>query len=131
MRLRVISIGALQKTPNNMLNGHVGLEPIDVRIQCICMTAAVRIVTLPATHPLQRLAEKAAVFVKCHRAPLHYLIRVLGEHPRKVGTIDIVCCLLEWKCLARVIVGETVEEAIKRERSNEADVRVYTDRSGH
>ncbi|KNZ77457.1 Putative 115 kDa protein in type-1 retrotransposable element R1DM [Termitomyces sp. J132] len=123
--------GALRTTPTDLLEAHAGIEPMDLRIQRMCVTAAARIAAMPDTHPLRKPAEKAARFVKRHRAPLHYLMKVLGEHPKNMETIEIVQLPPDWECPVTVVLGESKDEAEERERNNRADVRIYTDGSGH
>ncbi|KNZ74446.1 hypothetical protein J132_06958, partial [Termitomyces sp. J132] len=123
--------GALRTTPTDLLEAHAGIEPMDLRIQRMCVTAAARIAAMPDTHPLRKPAEKAARFVKRHRAPLHYLMKALGEHPKNMETIEIVRLPPDWECPVTVVLGESKDEAEERERNNRADVRIYTDGSGH
>ncbi|KNZ74393.1 hypothetical protein J132_06972 [Termitomyces sp. J132] len=56
--------GALQTTPNNLMDAHMGLLPMDIRIKQVCMMAAARIAMLPKLHPLHELARRAANFIK-------------------------------------------------------------------
>lgn len=123
--------GALRSTPNDLLEAHAGLLPMSVRVQKICVRAAARIASMPETHPLHKVARRAARFVKKHRAPLHYILKALGEDPREVERIDIVRKPPGWKCPVEVTIDSSVDEAVRREWSNEADIRVYTDGSGH
>ncbi|KAG5733033.1 putative 115 kDa protein in type-1 retrotransposable element [Termitomyces sp. T112] len=123
--------GALRTTPTDLLEAHAGIEPMDLRIQRMCVTAAARIAAMPDTHPLRKPAEKVARFVKRHRAPLHYLMKALGEHPKNMETIEIVRLPPDWECPVTVVLGESKDEAEERERNNRADVRIYMDGSGH
>ena len=124
-------IRALKIMPNDLLDAHVGLEPISVRIRRVCVTAVARIVTLPKTHLLQKPAERSVVFMRHHHALLHHLMRALGEYSKNIETIDGVCHLPDWKCPVGVILGEMEDEATKRERNIDTDIRIYTNELGY
>ncbi|KNZ81997.1 hypothetical protein J132_09064 [Termitomyces sp. J132] len=122
--------GALRTTPDDLLEVHVGLTLMNLRITKICVQAAAR-TSLLGSHPLCRPAEKAAQFVQRHWAPLHYILKAWGKSLGKMEVIEVVRHLLDWKCPVRVVVGEIAEEVVEREQNNKADIRIYMDGSGY
>lgn len=133
-RASVLQItGALRTTPSDLLEleAHAGLLPMDLRVGRTCIMSAARITTLPDIHPLNKLAHKAACFVKRHRSPLHYILKIWGPLPKEMETIATVQRVPDWRCPIEIVIGETAEEAEERERNNEADVQIYMDGSGY
>lgn len=123
--------GALRTTPTDLLEAHAGLMPIPTRIKKACVLAAACIALMPQTHPLYKPARRAAKFVKRHRAPLHHIMKAMGRHPNDMETIAIVWHPPDWRCPFKITIDGTVEEAEERERHNEAEIRIYSDGSGH
>ncbi|KNZ79714.1 hypothetical protein J132_08840 [Termitomyces sp. J132] len=66
------------------------------------------------THPLYIPARQAAKFVKRPQAPLHYILKVLGDSPNKVETINVVRKSLGWECLVSITIDGMVAEAEER-----------------
>jgi len=52
--------GALRTTPNDILDTHAGLLPIELTLLKITHRAMVRMCTLPNSHPLHRIVKNAA-----------------------------------------------------------------------
>lgn len=119
-------LGALRTTPNDLLDTHAGLMPMTTRIKQLCVTVAVCIASMPRIHLLYKPARKAAKFIKRHRAPLHYIMKALNQHPDEVETIDIVRHPPDWVCPIKVTIDGTSEEAEERKRANEAEIRIYS-----
>ncbi|KNZ78910.1 hypothetical protein J132_08135 [Termitomyces sp. J132] len=124
-------LGALRTTPNDMLEAHVGLVLMGIRIKKMCVGVAARIAVMPDMHPLYKPVRRAARSIRQHQAPLHEIMRALGEKPDDMETIAIVRHPPEWECPIEVDIDSSVEEVEERERHNKADITVYMDGSGH
>ena len=44
--------GGLWTSPNDLLDAHAGVLPVNLMLKCICHAATVRTATLPYSHPL-------------------------------------------------------------------------------
>ncbi|KAF5384346.1 hypothetical protein D9615_003173 [Tricholomella constricta] len=81
--------GSLSTTASDVLDAHTNLLPIDLLYHKILLRAAVRLASLPSTHPLHSPVRKAARrSVKRHRSPLHNLFSITGIDPTTVETVD-------------------------------------------
>jgi hypothetical protein len=78
--------GCLNTTASDVMEAHANLFPVDLLFHRILFRAAVRIASLPSTHPLHALACKARHAVKRHRSPLHNLLYVTKIDPTTVET---------------------------------------------
>lgn len=131
-RIRALQVaGALRTTPNDLLDTHAGLLPMNMQIQKICVRATACIAALPESHPLFKPAWRAAKFVKRHRSPLYYIMKTLGEDPKAVETMDIMRKPPGWRCPVKVTIDNSMDKAVSRKWDNEADICIYTDGLGH
>jgi LmbE family N-acetylglucosaminyl deacetylase len=93
--------------------------------------AAIRLATLPETHPLHKpVANAAKRLVKRHPTPLHDLMHRYSLQPSKIETIKAVRQDTNWKAKATASIDNSVEEAISSLECDQADVKVFTDGSG-
>ena len=80
--------GALATTAGDVLDIHAFLLPVDLMFRKVLFRAASRVCALPDTHPLYKVARRAASrSVKHHRSPLHNLLHSSGLTPGAVETI--------------------------------------------
>ncbi len=71
----LVMTGALRTSPTDALEAHARLLPFDLLVDKICHRAAVRLCTLPKTHPLAPHVRRAGLkLVKSHRSSLHELL---------------------------------------------------------
>ncbi|KAF5378885.1 hypothetical protein D9615_006982 [Tricholomella constricta] len=81
--------GSLSTTAGDVLDAHTNLLPVDLLYHKILQRAAVRLASLPDTHPLHSPVRKAAKrYVKRHRSPLHSLFFLTGIDPSLVETVS-------------------------------------------
>ncbi|RPD63972.1 hypothetical protein L227DRAFT_496792, partial [Lentinus tigrinus ALCF2SS1-6] len=67
--------GALRSAPTDTLEAHAQILPFDLLIDKLCHCAAVRLCTLPDTHPLAPHVQRAGKrYVKSHRSAIHELL---------------------------------------------------------
>ncbi|TFK25396.1 hypothetical protein FA15DRAFT_561605, partial [Coprinopsis marcescibilis] len=126
----VAMTGVLRTAPTDMVEVYAGLPPAAIHITKIQLAAVTRIATLPALHPMTKVARRAArTSVKRHQAPIHGLMDLLGVDPSMVEDIPVV---REWvlpRGWVEVNTDTSKEEALAREQEQEAEVRIYTDGS--
>jgi hypothetical protein len=77
-RVAVIAItGAMKTMATDVAELHANLMPIDLLLEKECHNAWLRIATLPAEHPIHKIAEYSNKrFVQRHRSPLHFLAQI-------------------------------------------------------
>ena len=80
--------GALHTTPTDLLDAYAGLLPMELTLSKACHRTAVRILTLPNTHPLHRIARTARHRPpKKHLAPLDHALATLKIGNAVIETI--------------------------------------------
>ena len=68
-------VGGLCTSPNNLLYMHTNILPFHLLVDKVQYQAALRLATLPNTHPLHKpVAQAARCFIKRHHSPLHELM---------------------------------------------------------
>jgi len=124
----------MQSAPTDVLDVLADILPFHLLVKQHRKQAALRLATLPETHPLSKPVMSAARrFVKAHMTPLHHLMRELGRDPATLETIGAVRQMNKWKAAFTTEIEEKTEdaEAVElQDREDQAGVRVYTDGSG-
>ena len=126
-------IGALRTTPNDFTDAHAGILPIELALLKATHRAAIRLLTLPCTHPLFPIivTTKANLpLARKHPSPIENLLRTF-----KLRRIQIETILPTAQCPLQVPkfpikIAASREESIKFEKEDPADFKVYSDGSG-
>ena len=127
-------VGGLRTSPTDTLCVHADVLPAHLELDKACHKAAVRMATLPHSHPIAKLYLKASKHnVKRHKSPLHNLaaayeiahgdyetLLVAGRNPATMGK----------QPFRTDIPGSKTEAKSKDERAPE-HIRIYTDGSMH
>jgi ribonuclease HI len=93
--------------------------------------AALRLATLPDTHPLYKQVRRAARRrVKRHMAPLHELMHDFDINPAIMETIRPARFPPGWQPNLSVAIAKSREEAVEMDTADSAAVQIYTDGSG-
>lgn len=131
-RMAAIQItGAMKTCANDVLVAHADLLPIDLLIDKWCQREALRIATLPSSHPLYRPAIAAAKRLpKRMPSPLHTIMHSYGLHPEEIEKVEAVRVSPKWQPKASIRIAPSKEDAIREEREDGAEVKVYSDGSG-
>jgi ribonuclease HI len=66
--------GALRTTATDTMDYHANLLPVHIRLNRSVFNAAVRIVTLPPSHPLHRVVRRCRRIPLYHRSSIHLLL---------------------------------------------------------
>jgi hypothetical protein len=81
-------VGGMKSTPTDLLDAHAGLLPVELMLLRICHRAAVRLCTLPDTHPLHPLVRAShRSRNEKHRDPIKNTLRIFKLNPRKFEPI--------------------------------------------
>jgi hypothetical protein len=123
--------GAMKTTATDVLDIMANLIPFYLLVDKHQHRAALRLATLPTSHPLNRPVMNASQrLIKRHPTPLHDLMHRYNIQPQKVETIKAVRYDTKWKPQVTINIADTETEAICEQEHDNPDVRVYTDRSG-
>jgi ribonuclease HI len=123
--------GAMRSTATDVLDAHANLLPMSVLIDKIHCRAALRLATLPPSHPLHRHIRSAAKRrVKRHQAPLHGLFHDFGIQPELIEKVDPALADASWDPGFKIRIAASREDAIRMDEEDAAAIQVYTDGSG-
>ncbi|KAF7363687.1 RNA-directed DNA polymerase from transposon X-element [Mycena sanguinolenta] len=123
--------GALRSTPTDVLDVYANLLPIEQLIDKVRASAALRIATRPATHPLHHaIRREAARLSYTHSSPLQDLVADFVLDPQNMERITAVRFPPLWSPTIQIQIPETKEDAIKADREDTSTYKVYTDGSG-
>jgi ribonuclease HI/endonuclease/exonuclease/phosphatase family metal-dependent hydrolase len=130
-RAAIAITGAMRSTATDVLNVHANLLPVPVLIDHLRARAALRLATLPKSHPLFPHVRKAARRpVKRHRAPLHGLFEAFGIAPDEIETVDHRKARRRKITGIRTKIARTREAAVEMDGEDSAAIQIYTDGSG-
>ncbi|KAJ6459861.1 hypothetical protein C8R45DRAFT_1180601 [Mycena sanguinolenta] len=123
--------GALSSTPTDVLDAYANLLPVRFLVERVRYRAALRLASLPATHPLHRsVADAARRPVKDHRTPLHDMAAEFGIKPAAMEKITTVRFAAEWESSLAVSMRSSKDEAMEEEKKDKPRWKAYTDGSG-
>jgi ribonuclease HI len=123
--------GAMRSTATDVLNAHANLMPVPVLIDKIRARAALRMATLPDTHPLFSHVKRAAARrVKRHPTPLHGLMHDFELTPAEIETVDHTKADRNWAPDFRTVIPRSREAALMMDQCDTSTTQIYTDGSG-
>ena len=104
----------MRGTAFDTLEAHANVPPINLIFHKAQFRAAMRICVLPAHHPLNPLARKAAVhFIRTLRSPLHYLFHTTRLKPQHIETISSSCRNPTYRPTMKTIIIGNKEDALR------------------
>ncbi|QRW04674.1 Reverse transcriptase from transposon X-element protein [Ceratobasidium sp. AG-Ba] len=130
-RISALNItGALRTSPTDALDAHAGILPIKLELQRACHRAAVRLASIPNSHPLRRLVDREGKRLPAeHRSPLQILFATtevnIAEYAPRTRSDDLQKNLTK----LQVTIAGSREESIEFERTTTADIKIFTDGS--
>lgn len=132
-RMAVIHItGAMRTTARDVLDAHADLLPMDLLIDKHCFWEALRLATLPKSHPLFPHIRSAAKHKpRKHPSPIHEILHAYSLDPAVIEKIKPVRQAPHWISPIQTRIAPDRETAIKEEENNNADIRIYSDGSGY
>ena len=131
-RMAAIHItGAMRTTATDVLDAHADLLTMDLLIDKHCFREALRLATLPKSHPLYSHVKAAAKHKpRKHPSPLHEIMHAYSIDPTTIETITPVRHAPSWTSPVTTRIAPDRKTAIDEEERDNADIRIYTDGSG-
>lgn len=108
---------------------HAGLLPFHLLVKKVRTTAAIRLATLPSSHPLHNPVRQAANHIPAkHITPLHDLMKLLDIHLNNIEKISAIRHHPRWTPGISASIDSNRMLAIERENTSirENRWRVYT-----
>ena len=125
-------IGGMKSTLTNLLDAHAGLLPMELTLLCICHRAAVRLCSLPLSHPLFPLVREAHASTNDkHPDPIRNLLRIFDLNPWKFKNLAPDTTPQAFYAHVTPLIPKEQKNAITLEASDGADYRIYMDGSKH
>jgi len=121
----------MNTTATDVLEVMANLLPFHLLVDKHCHHAAIRLATLPSSHPLHKpVANAVNRLVKRHTTPLHDLMHRYGIQLHNIETINAAHFNTRWKpgITTEVITG--TDKVIESIQNDNPDVKVFTDGSG-
>lgn len=122
----------LQTSPNDFIDLHSGIYPMELALLKACHRAMVRYLTLPDTHPLfQVICEAKRSPPRKHLSPINNHLKLFALRRLKLETIQLVAYLPRQIKWFETKIALNREESIHFEKQDNADFKVFSDSSGH
>ena len=131
-RIAITAIsGVLRTTATDVMEAHTNVMPIELLMHKVCHRAAIRLATLPLSHPLHKSVQICVrQRAKCHLSPIHLLLRAYGIDPSKFETIALASRPPNRKYNVPTEITSSREESKEADADDKATFKVYTDGSG-
>jgi ribonuclease HI len=131
-RIATLAIaGALRTTPNDLLDAHVGVLPMEHALAKVCHRALMRLLSLPDPHPLRNLVHSArATKPRSHLGPIDHLLKVFKIGGKQYETISPPKILPATRPSFKISIEQTRQKSISAEKKDKAEFRIYADGSG-
>lgn len=123
----------MSTTATDILDIHTALLPLDLEVERQCHRAAVRLTTLPNTHPIAPHVACAARNTRHtkHLSSLHDLMCTYELKPKVIEKKKVVRFKSSWDPQLTLKVAETKEEAVVMVKQDDAEVQCFSDGSGY
>ena len=123
-------IGGMKLTPTDLLDAHTGLLPMELTLLHICHRAAVCLCTLPPSHPLHLIVCKTHLSTnEKHADPIKIALKIFELDLQKFETVALDTTPPSYYLHVTAFISSDRKNAIEAEASNEANYKIYTDRS--
>ena len=127
----ILIVGGFHLSPNDSLNMHANLLPFHLLVDKVRFQAALRLATLPTTHPLHKPVKQAAQrFVKKHHTLLHKLMYKFKLKPKLMEKIAATRLWARWEPDMTIRIANDKETAKREDRADKSCTKVYMDGSG-
>ena len=132
-RMATLAItGTLRSSPNNYVDVHANVLPMDLALLKACHNAIVRYLTLPSTNPVHQIIRNAKRNPPTrHPSPLDNLIKLLSLTTSTLETIYPAITLRQGAYRFHTRIDKSREDSIKNETNDDADFKIFSDGSGH
>ena len=126
--------GGFRTSPTEVLDAHAALVPMNHRIDKIRSSKAIRLASLPKTHPLCKQFKTAyRRRIIRHRSSLHELALTLSSDPDEIETVPVVRLnpALRRSNPFRISIASDKEASKREDASAREEIKVYSDGSAH
>ena len=124
-------VGGLRTSPNDILDVHANLLPFHLMVDKIRFQAALRLATLPSSHPLCKpVLQAARRFVKKHHSPLHELMYKFKLKPKLMEKIAATRQDPKWEPGVAIRIAGDKGRAKEEDSRDRSHIKVYMDGSG-
>ena len=127
-------VGGLRTSPTDLLCTHADILPAHLELDKTCHKAAVRMATLPHSHPITKIYRKSSKrSVKRHKSPLHCLTRAFETAHEEFETVIVAGrnpAVMGKQPFKTDIPGSKEDSKSRDERAPE-HVKIYSDGSMH
>ena len=132
-RMATLAItGTLRTTPNDFIDVHANVFPMELALLKACHNALVRSLTLPDTNPIHQIVQKAKRNPPTkHPGPIDILLKEFSLRDISTETIRPMASLKKTSTQFSTSIEISREGSIDFESRDDADFRVYSDGSGH
>ena len=131
-RIATLAItGTLRTSPNDFVDAHSGVLPMELALTKACHSALVRSLTLPSTNPMHQVVQEAKRRQpKKYPGPIDNLLKIFGLQNSEVETICPAVTLKRLGPQHQIEIYRSREDSINSERLDDADFKNFTDGSG-
>ncbi|PPQ93503.1 hypothetical protein CVT25_005244 [Psilocybe cyanescens] len=125
--------GGLRSTPNELIDAHAGILPMELTLLKICHRATVRMATLPEQHPLHTTIRSTKQITPNtrYKTPIENLLRIFEIDPNRFEIIYPARTSPTYHAPFSIQIDPSREESMARESDDKSDIKVFSDGSGH
>ena len=127
-------VGGLRTSPTDLLCTHADVLPAHLELDKACHKAAVRMATLPHSHPITKIYCKSSKrSVKRHKSPMHCLTRAFETAHKDFETVIVAGRnpAVMGKQPFKTDIPGSKEESKSRDEGAPEHVKIYSDGSMH
>ena len=122
--------GTLRTSPNDFIDIHANIFPMELVLAKVCHNAVVRILTLPDTNPLHNIVQEYKNSQPSkHLSMLHKLLNLSQLADQHIETINTAAHLLPEKLLPMTTIDESRTKSLEIEANDNNNFRIYSDSS--
>lgn len=127
----ILISGGFRTTSTDVLELHANIAPINLRLEDTCYREALRLCSLPKSHPLHKPVERSAKRQpRHHRTVLHNLLSLFKLRPDTIETIDPVGQNPFWFPNHSHHIAKSREEGTEAANARTDNLKIFTDGSG-
>ena len=132
-RLATLAItGTLRTSPNDYVDAHVNVYPMELALLKACHSALVRTLTLPSTNPIYQVAQRAKSRPPSKfPGPINTLLKLFTLRNTNIETIYPAITLRRANTQITTVIDKSRDDSIKSEAKDQAEFKIFSDSSGH
>lgn len=126
--------GGFRTSPTASLDAHASTLPMHLKIGKVLYRAAVRLASLPDSHPLHKAYRLAgARKVKRHKSALHHMTQLYGIKATDVETLPVIRQnpVLRHYLPMTIEIPKSKEASVRLDNASRETIKIYTDGSAH